>query len=87
MWNFFYKILDYKAIHVSVQAFVSLFAQDDDLHKRSYPINSLLQGMRGLDIANETCISINENGMVAIQHQVLDPVSRLNLHKVSFRTI
>jgi len=55
-------------------AFVSLFAQDDDLHKRSYPINSLLQGMRGLDIANETCISINENGMIAIQHQVLDPL-------------
>jgi hypothetical protein len=28
--------------------------------------------MKGLEIAEETCITMNANGMMAIQHQVLD---------------
>lgn len=40
---------------------------------RSYPLQSLLASMRGLDIAQETCITINTAGMMAIQHQVVDP--------------
>ncbi len=47
---------------------------DDSVHARNYPMHSFLSAMRGLEIANETCISINANGMVAIQHQVLDKV-------------
>jgi hypothetical protein len=38
----------------------------------SFPLHSLLGSLRGLEIAEETCITINSNGMVAIQHQVLD---------------
>jgi hypothetical protein len=38
----------------------------------SFPLHSLLGSLRGLEIAEETCITINDNGMVAIQHQVLD---------------
>jgi hypothetical protein len=39
---------------------------------RTYPLHSLLGSMKGLDIAEETCITMNANGMMAIQHQVLD---------------
>jgi hypothetical protein len=39
---------------------------------RTYPFSSFRLGMRGLDIAEETCLTINEMGMMAIQHQVLD---------------
>jgi Repair protein Rad1/Rec1/Rad17 len=39
---------------------------------RSYPLHSLLGSMRGLEIAEETCITINSIGMIAIQHQVLE---------------
>ena len=39
----------------------------------SYPLHSFLGSMkRGLDIAQETCITVNTEGMVAIQHQVID---------------
>ena len=41
---------------------------------RSYPLSSFLSGMRGLEYAEETCVSINEAGMIAIQHQVLDTI-------------
>jgi hypothetical protein len=34
--------------------------------------------MRGLDIAEETCLTINEMGMMAIQHQVLDQEGQAN---------
>lgn len=54
--------------------FVSLECDPPCLHARTYPIHSVLSAMRGLEIASETCISINKNGMVAIQHQVLDAV-------------
>ena len=46
------------------------------MQERKYLLHSLQSGMRGLDIANETCISINDNGMIAIQHQVLDTVTQ-----------
>ena len=46
------------------------------VQERTYPLHSLQSGMRGLDFANETCISINESGMIAIQHQVLDSVTQ-----------
>jgi hypothetical protein len=39
---------------------------------RTYPLHSLLGSMKGLEIAEETCITMNANGMMAIQHQVLD---------------
>jgi hypothetical protein len=39
----------------------------------SYPLSSLLASLKGLDIAQETCITINSIGMMAIQHQILDP--------------
>lgn len=51
---------------------------------RSYHLYSLLQGMRGLDIAQETCMSINSNGMIAIQHQVLDVVGNSEANFIDF---
>lgn len=39
---------------------------------RNYPMHALLGSMRGLDLAEETCITINDQGMMAIQHQVLE---------------
>lgn len=51
---------------------------------RSYHLYSLLQGMRGLDIAQETCISINANGMIAIQHQVLDVIGSSEANFIDF---
>lgn len=39
---------------------------------RAYPLHALTESMRGLQIAEETCITINSAGMMAIQHQVLD---------------
>ena len=56
--------------------FVSLQCEPPNEHyARSYPLHSFLQGMRGLDIAHETCMTLNAKGMIAIQHQVLDTVS------------
>lgn len=42
-------------------------------HAYSFPLHSLLGSLRGLEIAEETCITINNNGMMAIQHQIIDP--------------
>lgn len=42
------------------------------VHAQSYPLTNLLTSMKGLEIATETCISMNSRGMIAIQHQVLD---------------
>jgi hypothetical protein len=39
---------------------------------RTYSLKALLGSMRGLDIAEETCITVNSNGMMAIQHQVIN---------------
>lgn len=41
----------------------------------NFPLHSLLGSLRGLEIAEETCITINNNGMMAIQHQVIDPTT------------
>ena len=38
---------------------------------RTYPLHSLLGSMKGLEIAEETCITMNTEGMMAIQHQVI----------------
>jgi hypothetical protein len=43
---------------------------------RSYPLPNLVNGMRGLEFAEETCLSINANGMIAIQHQIYDLVGQ-----------
>mmetsp|Transcript_13031 Transcript_13031/g.36078 ORF Transcript_13031/g.36078 Transcript_13031/m.36078 type:complete len:566 (-) Transcript_13031:1729-3426(-) len=37
----------------------------------NYPLHSLMASFRGLEMAQETCITMNANGMMAIQHQVL----------------
>jgi len=37
-----------------------------------YPLHAITESMRGLDIASETCITMNTAGMMAIQHQVCD---------------
>lgn len=39
---------------------------------RVYPLHALTESMLGLEIAEETCITINDAGMMAIQHQVID---------------
>jgi Repair protein Rad1/Rec1/Rad17 len=49
---------------------VSSFSTDSKTW--TYPLHSFLESMRGLDIADETCITMNTAGMMAIQHQVLD---------------
>jgi hypothetical protein len=67
-----------------LQAFTSLECNPPTLHMLSYHLYSLLQGMRGLDIAQETCMSINSNGMIAIQHQVLDVVGSSEANFIDF---
>jgi hypothetical protein len=64
--------------------FVGLECTPPRLHTHNYPIHSFLSGMRGLDIAEETCISINSAGMIAIQHQVLDTVGNGQPNFVDF---
>lgn len=51
---------------------------------RTFPLHSLLASMSGLDIAQETCITINTAGMMAIQHQVVDPALGGNPSFVDF---
>lgn len=52
---------------------ISLEINDEHHSCYSYPLSSLLASLKGLDIAQETCITINAIGMMAIQHQILDP--------------
>ena len=47
-------------------------SRNEPAQARTYPLHSLLGSMRGLEIAEETCITMNNNGMMAIQHQVID---------------
>lgn len=57
------------------ETFISLEGVGRDqksVHARSFPMHLLLASMRGLEIAKETCISLNSNGMIAIQHQIFD---------------
>jgi len=67
-------VLPYIGNHPEI--FISLegMGHDKTSHGKTYPIHSILSSMRGLEIASETCISINANGMITIQHQVLDLV-------------
>jgi hypothetical protein len=55
-----------------------------DGQARSYPMSSVIRAMQGLDYAHETCISINDNGMIAIQHQILDNVGQGSPNFVDF---
>ena len=64
--------------------FVSLECDPPRVHARTYPLHSVLSAMRGLEIASETCVSINRSGMVAIQHQVLDDVGNGQPNFVDF---
>ena len=43
---------------------------DDGIVRYTYPLHRFLQSMKALDIASETCLSINQEGMMAIQHQI-----------------
>lgn len=51
---------------------VSLECPSSTSNAYSFPLHSLLGSLRGLEIAEETCITMNKNGMMAIQHQVID---------------
>ena len=55
---------------------ISLEAPDTNEHDVvpptwTYPLHAFMESMRGLEIADETCITINMAGMMAIQHQVI----------------
>jgi hypothetical protein len=39
---------------------------------RVYALHSFIDSMRAMEIAEETCITMNKDGMMAIQHQVFD---------------
>ena len=66
------------------EAFVSLECNPKKMHSKSYPLHSILSAMRGLEIACETCVTINQKGMIAIQHQVLDSVGKGQPNFVDF---
>lgn len=55
--------------HVVSMEVSNTTANDND---RSYSMKSFMASMKGLEIAQETCITMNEQGMLAIQHQVVD---------------
>jgi hypothetical protein len=38
--------------------------------QHAFPFTTLLQAFAGLELAHETCVSINQQGIMAIQHQV-----------------
>lgn len=71
-------------IFVSLEGVVGGGGGENVIHERNYPLHSILSAMRGLEIASETCITINGNGMVAIQHQVLDQVGNGDPNYVDF---
>ena len=56
------------------EVFFSLegLGEEEALYARSYPLHSMMAAMRGLEIASETCLSMNANGMIAIQHLVYE---------------
>lgn len=69
------------------ETFISLEGignDESDIHARSFPMHLLLASMRGLEIAKETCISLNSNGMIAIQHQIFDKVGNGEPNYVDF---
>ena len=77
-------VIPYAGNHPEI--FLSLEGSGDEheLHARNYPVHSILSAMRGLEIANETCISMNSKGMIAIQHQVLDKVGNHDPNYIDF---
>ncbi|GMI04142.1 hypothetical protein TrVE_jg7018 [Triparma verrucosa] len=56
--------------------FSSLETHPPTKHTRTYSKAYLSDGMRGCDVASETCIQINKDGVLAIQHQVVDNKAR-----------
>lgn len=69
------------------ETFISLEGVGRDqktVHARSFPMQLLLASMRGLEIAKETCISLNSNGMIAIQHQIFDKIGNREPNYVDF---
>jgi hypothetical protein len=69
------------------ETFLSLEGVGNDgcnTHARSFPMHLLLASMRGLEIAKETCISLNSNGMIAVQHQIFDKVGNGEPNYVDF---
>jgi len=77
-------VLPYMGNHPEI--FISLegIGHDEVSHTKTYPMHSFLSAMRGLEIAWETCITMNANGMIAIQHQVLDKVGSGQPNYVDF---
>lgn len=78
-------IIPYAGNHPEI--FVSLEGvgtDGNDTHARSFPMHLLLASMRGLEIAKETCISLNSNGMIAVQHQIFDNVGNGEANYVDF---
>lgn len=51
---------------------------------RTYPLHSLLSSMKGLEIAEETCININAEGIMAIQHKTVDSTGQGGSNFVDF---
>jgi hypothetical protein len=78
-------IIPYAGNHPEI--FISLEGvgtDGSDTHARSFPMHLLLASMRGLEIAKETCISLNSNGMIAVQHQIFDNVGNGEANYVDF---
>ena len=75
---------NFEANDCETPAFISIECNPPQPCTNSYPLHSFIQGMRALEIANETCISVNEIGMIAIQHQVLDKVGKGEPNFVDF---
>ena len=50
---------------------VMMDAQNGRRALSSFPLHSIMASFRGLEMAQETCITMNANGMMAVQHQVL----------------
>lgn len=60
------------------------FANPKKAVSRTYPLHSLLSSMKGLDLAEETCININTEGIMAIQHKTIDPTGQGESNFVDF---
>lgn len=64
--------------------FVGLECDTKQVSTTTYPMHSLISAMNGLEIASETCISLNADGMLGIQHQVDDMVGNGQPNFVDF---
>lgn len=61
---------------LTVSSCVSLDCTAPTSEARSYPLPNLVSDMRGLEFAEERCLRITANGMIAIQHQIFDLVGQ-----------